>query len=127
MTVWRHSQFVKFFKTDPRKAFEYREECLWTEIPVEYLTDKEKKSVKTAKTPSKAPISNDKPKEDVTPVTEETNTPDEVVSEENPDIVSVDDLSIEDMRKILDSNDISYSHLAKENGLRKKLEENNLI
>lgn len=81
----------------------------------------------TAKTPSTAPISNDKPKEDITPVTEETNTPDEVVSEENPDIVSVDELSIEDMRKILDSNDISYSHLAKENGLRKKLEENNLI
>lgn len=119
MTVWQHSQFVKFFKKSPRRAFEYRKECLWDEIPVEYMTDDEKKSTNSTKTTKTSPVSKETPKEDVTPV-EEVETASE-------DVEIVEELSIEDMRSILDKNNIEYSHLAKEKGLMKKLEENKLI
>lgn len=52
------------------------------------------------------------------------------VSEEKPQVEDVkvtETLSIEDMKKILDDNEIKYSHLAKENGLMKLLQENKLI
>ena len=119
MTVWQHSQFVKFFKTSPRKAFEYRKECLWDEIPEEYMTDEEKKAVKPAKATKTAPVSVETPKEDTIQVKEVETAP--------TDAEIVETLSIEDMRNILDKNNIEYSHLAKEKGLMKKLEENKLI
>ena len=40
--VWTHTQFVKFFKKSPRRAYEYRRDALWCEIPNEYLTEEEK-------------------------------------------------------------------------------------
>ena len=120
MPVWKHSQFTTFFKSSPRKAFEYRKECLWDEIPLEYMTDAEKKWVKAPKTPVNTPTANETVKEDITPV--------EVVEKDSTETVeTVETLSIEDMRKILDNNDIKYSHLAKEKGLSKLLEENKLI
>ena len=40
--IWKHKTFVNFFKSSPRKAYEYRRDALWNEIPDEYKTDEEK-------------------------------------------------------------------------------------
>lgn len=50
----------------------------------------------------------------------------ETKEETTPDIVSVDELTIDDMKKILDNAGVTYSHLAKEKGLMKLLKENEL-
>jgi len=34
--VWKHQTFANFFKQSPLKAYQYRKDCLWCEIPEEF-------------------------------------------------------------------------------------------
>lgn len=43
--LWSHDTFSNYFKQSPRKAFEFRRDTLWTEIPPEHLTEDEKNGV----------------------------------------------------------------------------------
>lgn len=115
--VWKHTQFVKFLKKNPRQAFEYRRDCFpWVagyEIPEEYLTEEEK-SHKPVETPETAPTIIETPKEDVTQA--------EVVEEASEKTYSRAEL--EDMLK---NAGIKFSHLSKDETLIQKCIENKLL
>lgn len=47
MSLWNHATFSQLFAQNPREAFEYRLRILGEAIPEEYLTEEEKKGIKT--------------------------------------------------------------------------------
>lgn len=117
--VWSHPQFVKFFKKSPRKAYEYRKEALWCEIPGEYLTEDEKNSIKWL-------ISNETEISEVN-VVEEEKTAEKVEEIEEETQEEQTEFTRDDLIKKLTEAGIKVHPATKDETLLKKAIENNLI
>jgi hypothetical protein len=107
--TWDGRNFQRLFKYSPRQAFEYRKTMLWDEIPYEYMTDEEKKEVELKDNSDKWGLS---------------------TSEEVSDINKAEvekELSRDEIKAILEKNNIEFAKNAKTEFLKKKLIENNLL
>lgn len=124
MAIWKHSTFVKFFKKDPLKAFQYRKDCLGIEIPEEYL---EKINPEVEINEVLENINTDKDWEpevlETLEVATDTEGIEEVVSEETQPI----EFTREELIEKLKSANIFVPPKIKDDTLLKKCIENNLI